>query len=458
MTLRRELWVLGVALPALALCIVMVLVDRAFARALAEDLDRRLLAQAAVESVSLFDGPDGRPHLHAPTSPLAHEVQRLGVVSALYDPRGVLLVATATPAPARPADVPCDEGRVHFSTSADESLRELVVCVDRPDHGRHLLQLVTTRRMAMDELAALRRIWASATAAVLVVLVPLLAWRARRLVHRLAHTTGRAARLGTAGIEDGPRAPLPPSPADELGALDRALDEASTRIERAQQAERRFLANAAHQLQTPLAVLRTELDLALRKPRSAEALREALAESRAHVDRMTALARALLHFEALRVQDDRTRVALASVVEAASAQLATLARARDVTVTLALEPLEVRGSALLLGEAYANVLDNARRFAPAGSSVEVTLTRAGDQARLAVADRGPGVASALRPRLFEPFARGDTPEFEEGTGLGLAFTHSVVEQHGGRLRVEDRPGGGTVVVVELPLEPSLVSP
>lgn len=444
MTLRRELWVLGVVLPALALCATMLLVDRAFARSLAEDLDRRLLAQAAVESVSLFDGPDGLPHLHAGTSPLAHEVAGLGMISALYDPHGTLLVSTATPAPPRPETPPCHEGRVHFSTSPDQAFRELRVCVDRPEHGQYVLQVVTTRQVLREELAALRRILATAGVVVLGVLVPVLTWRARRLVTRLAHTTDRAAQLGTAAL------PAQRHADDELGTLGRALDEASARILRAQEAERRFLANAAHQLQTPLAVLRTELDLALRKPRSAEELRGALSQSRTHVDRMTTLARTLLHFEALRVQAEPTRVQLAAVVEAASAQLAALARDAGVTVSLDLRAVEVVGSALLLGEAYANVLDNARRYAPRGSTVDVHLDVAGGWARLVVADRGPGIPAELRPRLCEPFARGRAED--GGTGLGLAFTHSVVEQHHGRLRVEDRRGGGTEVVIELPVD------
>jgi signal transduction histidine kinase len=196
--------------------------------------------------------------------------------------------------------------------------------------------------------------------------------------------------------------------------------------------------------------LRTEVDLALRRPRDADHLREALSMARAEIERLTALARKLLDFESLRSQplSSQDEVELGALVCEVTARLSTQASGRDVRIESAIEATGVLScDPLLVALAVENLLENALRFAPPGSRVRVTVSAVDGSFRCAVEDEGPGIAEDERVRVFEPFYRGTAPESQ--TGLGLAFVADVAQKHGGRAFVDDAPRG-TRVVLELP--------
>jgi nitrogen fixation/metabolism regulation signal transduction histidine kinase len=139
--------------------------------------------------------------------------------------------------------------------------------------------------------------------------------------------------------------------------------------------------------------------------------------------------------------------------------LATLARRTgtlhrrpgyDLTVAEPVEPVWVRGDGLLLGRVLHNLIINAREAMSRGGAIELQVERRGSLACVEVRDRGPGIPEGLRGRVLEPY----TSTKERGSGLGLAFSRDVVDQHGGELELESRPGGGTVVRVLLPLAPA----
>jgi len=137
--------------------------------------------------------------------------------------------------------------------------------------------------------------------------------------------------------------------------------------------------------------------------------------------------------------------ALARRVVADMAPLA-IAQGRVLALDAPDRPVTVRGNSAALADALGNLIDNALRFGAEGQPVEIAV---GPGASLAVADRGPGVAPADRPHLFEPFWRGDDPR-GAGSGLGLAIVAEIAAAHGGRVAVADRPGGGAVFRLELP--------
>lgn len=193
---------------------------------------------------------------------------------------------------------------------------------------------------------------------------------------------------------------------------------------------RRFIADAAHQLRTPLASLSSQIEVALEKPPSD--VRTLLRELLATTQRTTHLANQLLSLARLEHTESSmlevAAVSLERVCREASADFVTQAARKGVDLEFALESCQVRGSPLMLRELLANLLDNAIRYTPAGGRVEVALKRQQDLVFLTVEDNGPGVAEAEWPRLGTPFHR-LTPEFPEGCGLGLAIVREIARLH-----------------------------
>jgi two-component system sensor histidine kinase MprB len=121
-------------------------------------------------------------------------------------------------------------------------------------------------------------------------------------------------------------------------------------------------------------------------------------------------------------------------------------RARGLTFNERLSPALVRGDPERLGRAISNLLDNAAKWSPEGGEIELTV----EPGRIAVRDRGPGFAEEDLPRVFDRFWRSDEARGTQGSGLGLAIVQRVAEEHGGRARAANAPGGGAVVEIELP--------
>jgi signal transduction histidine kinase len=208
------------------------------------------------------------------------------------------------------------------------------------------------------------------------------------------------------------------------------------------QRERRFLADASHQLRTPLSLLTTELELALRRARSPEELRDALASAAESTARLSRLADGLLVLAG--AGDGRLPLKTDEL------DVADLARAvaERHGVRVEAEPLVVRGDALRLEQALANMVDNALRYG--GGDVTVTAARRDGQVELHVLDGGPGFPSEFLAHAFERFSRAD-PAGPDGSGLGLAIVETIARAHGGEAHARNRSGGGADVWVALPL-------
>ncbi|MDE1990352.1 MAG: sensor histidine kinase N-terminal domain-containing protein [Betaproteobacteria bacterium] len=193
---------------------------------------------------------------------------------------------------------------------------------------------------------------------------------------------------------------------------------------------RRFIADAAHQLRTPLASLSSQIEVALEKPPSD--VRALLRELLATTNRTTHLANQLLSLARLEHTESSmlevAAVSLERVCREASADFVTQAARKGVDLEFVLEPCQVRGSPLMLRELLANLLDNAIRYTPSGGQVGVGLKKGQDGVVLTVEDNGPGVAEAEWPNLGTPFHR-LASDFPEGCGLGLAIVREIARLH-----------------------------
>ncbi|UVK44686.1 sensor histidine kinase [Mesorhizobium sp. AR07] len=244
-----------------------------------------------------------------------------------------------------------------------------------------------------------------------------------------------------------------PGAQSEIRPLIDALNAYMERVRAQMAAQRRFIANAAHQLRTPLALLSTQASYALRES-AAEARQEALVALQASAGRLARLAEQLLTLSRAEPGSRRPR---ADLTEAARHVLETHApTAIGRNIDLGLEeagPVPVIGDGTMLREMIVNLVDNALRYSAAGGSVTVKLAAVDGEAVLTVADDGPGIPVDERDHVFERFYRiaGST---EEGSGLGLAIVREVVENAGGRVTLGDGAAGGLVVEVRLPLASS----
>jgi two-component system, OmpR family, sensor kinase len=246
-------------------------------------------------------------------------------------------------------------------------------------------------------------------------------------------------------LGSGERLPVPPAD-DELGRLGSTLNEMLARLERSVERERRFVADASHELRTPLALLKAELELALREGRSVEELTGAIRSAAEETERLIRLAENLLALARL----DEEQLPLHAEPLEVDALLAGVARSFEPRAPVKLgAPLGVslRADRLQLEQALGNLLDNAVRHGR--GTIELAATTADGRVELHVRDEGPGFSSELLPRAFERFARATSASGH--AGLGLAIVESVAKAHGGRSRATNRAGGGADVWIELPL-------
>jgi signal transduction histidine kinase len=248
----------------------------------------------------------------------------------------------------------------------------------------------------------------------------------------------RAADISTSSLDE--RLPVADTH-DEVSRLGETLNAMLGRIEGGLERERRFVADASHQLRTPLSALTTELELALRRARSGDELREALASAAESTALLSRLADDLL----LLARANEGRIAL----KAEEIDVGDLAQrvADRHGVRADAEPLVVRGDALRLEQALSNMVDNAVRHG--GGDVTVTACQRNGHVELHVLDEGPGFPPELVPRAFERFSRGDSAR-PDGSGLGLAIVETIAKAHDGDAHVANRPGGGADVWLALP--------
>ena len=277
-------------------------------------------------------------------------------------------------------------------------------------------------------------------AALLLIIGVVVVW----VVHRTTLPVRRLSEhLRTRG--EGDLAPISaPEAPRELQPLVDATNQVMARLAGLLEHQKRFVRDTAHQLRTPLAVLKTQVQSAQRGDMPpAQALQE-IAQT---VDRATQLANqmlALAKVEQLRQQGDAPLTDWAEAVRQVALDLAPLVAEQDLEFELATVPAWVHGHEWALRELARNLLHNAIRHSPRGGQLAVRLVSDGRHAALTVADSGPGIGAELRDRLFQPFAATHGSVRRGGAGLGLAICHDIVQSLGGSLALDNREQHGRV--------------
>jgi len=229
-------------------------------------------------------------------------------------------------------------------------------------------------------------------------------------------------------------------------------------VEGSMETMRRFMADAAHELRTPITVLRSQAEVALQRERNAEGYVEALRRVESEAVRLGATVEDLLTLaraDAGERAPERRRVFLDDLALDAASGARALAETRGVALEVgAFEEAVVSGDAALLRQLLMIVLDNAVKFTPAGGRVRVSAAAPGGQAEVVVEDTGIGITPEQLPHVFERFYRGDPARARadgaEGAGLGLAIARWIADAHGARIEVTSEPGRGTRVAIVFP--------
>ena len=278
----------------------------------------------------------------------------------------------------------------------------------------------------------------------------LLAHRALSPVAQMTHAAQRisAARLNERLDESGT--------GDELDQLAQTLNAMLSRLDDAFRQIRQFSADASHELQTPLTILKGELEVALRSPRSADAYQQTMRSALEEIDRIAVLVDGLMllaRADAGVLRIDRQLVALDELVREVYDQTQVLAMHQHIDLQLdVVVPSVVEGDPERLRRLLLNLTNNAIKYTPAGGRVTLSLAQCRDRVVLRVADTGIGLSPEEQDRVFQRFYRSDNARLHdaEGSGLGLCIARSIVEAHGGTVELESTLGVGSAFTVRLP--------
>lgn len=414
-------------------------------------LDQELQLRAQDLSALVKD-----PHSSLKAEANGHLVEAGESFAELFDARGRVLEASRSLHNSRllsSAQVASALTRDRFidrssAPGLDEPARLLAVPLQSGTH-RAVLVVGATRENRAETLRSLRTqlLIAGPVALVLATLVGyLLAGAALRTVESMRR---RAAKISA--DKAGERLPVP-STRDELQRLGETLNEMLARLEGALARERRFVAEAGHELRTPLALLRAELDYALHYAEGEDELRRALTAASAETDRLTQLAGDLLLIAS---SEDgglplRTEVLQArEVMESVRARFAWRAESEGRRLMLEVPAwLELRGDRIRLEQALGNLLDNSLRYGR--GTVTLSAAASNGTIELRVRDEGEGFPRELIGHAFERFNRGQETRSGPGAGLGLSIVETIAKAHRGKAVATNSADGGADVAIRLP--------
>jgi heavy metal sensor kinase len=244
---------------------------------------------------------------------------------------------------------------------------------------------------------------------------------------------------------------------DELDRLAKTLNDMLARLEEAFRQVRQFSADASHELQTPLTILKGELEVALRSSRSPEEYRRVLTSGLEEIDRIIRLVEGLLllsRADSGVLRMDRQPVPLADLLKEVYDHMSILAEQQSIHFSLGpISPVSVRGDHEHLRRLVMNLVNNAIKYTPSGGQVTVSCGADDKWARIKVSDTGVGLSPEEQERVFQRFYRVDSARSKEGegTGLGLCIADSIATAHGGRIELVSSSGQGATFTVFLPL-------
>ena len=452
----------------------------AFAGASFFVLDRALLHRADAfldETLGAFTTELRSEQSEEPTASLAvaaslHDVQFRDVRLAVFDSLGRLIAAgtvdtTAEYALTHPVDLArvgtelrerIDGTRAVFTVTPRTRAYRVAAEPARVFGARYLVAAAYPLHHDRETMEAVGTAYLIAIPLLLLIASVGGYFLAARSLSPVAAMSARAAEISSTNLNE--RLPIGHR-RDELGSLAQVVNGLLERLERAFGQQRRFMADASHELRTPVAVLRTEADVTLSRPHRTEAeyrdsiaiMRDSACRLARIVDDLFLLARADAGHLPLR----REQLYLEDVVDEAARAVRTLAQERGVRIELLpLEDSPFDGDADLLGRALLNLLDNAIKYSPDGGTVTLALTRQPHEYHINVTDEGMGIPAEAQSQIFERFFRVDKSRSRDGrdatsgAGLGLAIGRWIAEAHGGRLELVRSDSRGTEFRLALP--------
>jgi len=306
----------------------------------------------------------------------------------------------------------------------------------------------------------LQQLWWSLATAVPIVLLLSAAgglFLARRALAPVARMTATAQQISAAHLSQRLPSDLPD---DEIGRLARTFNTMLERLDHAFQRERQLTSDVAHELRTPIALLKAQLSLARSRPRDAQTLLQMMADMEGDLDRMTHLVEQLLtlaYVEQVGVQVVGT-VALAEILAALTERFTPRANEQGIKLRLDIASsttLQIPGDGERLRQLFTNLIENALKYTPAGGEVLVQAQAQGVHVLVMVRDTGIGIAAEALPHLFERFYRVDSARTRSngGFGLGLAIVRAIVQAHHGLIDVRSTVAQGTTFTLTLPSLP-----
>jgi len=251
------------------------------------------------------------------------------------------------------------------------------------------------------------------------------------------------------------RLPVPDT-GDEVERLSLALNRMIERLDESYQVTSRFSADASHELRTPLTIMRGELEAILTQENLEEEEMQQIATVLEEAERLTQIVEGLLaisRLEAGETQLDKDPVDLSQLATTTVEQMAPLADDKSLTLEMeAVRDVIVDANEVRLRQVIVNLLDNAIKYTPEGGKIRVEVKADGSEAVVEVIDNGIGISSEALPNIFKRFYRSEQVQARKarGTGLGLSMVHSILEAHGGSVKVESSENKGSTFRVSLP--------
>ena len=346
-----------------------------------------------------------------------------------------------------PSVVPAGKDLYYDSAIDGRPVRVAAMAVERPGAPPLLIQVAETN----ENRTRLTQQILSGVMLVEVALIAMVGWLVSRGIRKGLRPLRRLGR-DLEARSPGDLGPVPESHAPlEARPLVRSINVLLQQLAVSQRAQRQFVADAAHQLRTPLAGLSIQLEYALQQSDPQE-WRRTLAMLMPATERTVHLTHQLLTLARTEAYPGRARsmkeLDVADAVKNAASQCMPKAIERDIDLGLELGPCVIEGDAALLHDLAINLIDNALSYTPRGSSVTVRTATRGEARVLEVEDEGPGIAESERPKVFQRFYRILGAE-GDGCGLGLAIVQEIAQAHQAVVTVDDRQGGpGSVFTVE----------
>lgn len=456
---------LAMTLALTLLSVGVVFAMRAF---LDRELNANLVNVASIQAASVTDAPGGEMRFHEweLTPEEATQIRELNRFAQVWSARGESLLRSQFVT----EDLPLDTTALRRASGGnlvivDQSylglpLRTLYYPLERLGqlHARHVLQVAAPLQGRNEILARLGRFLAALTALMGLATFAGGWWLARRMVKPVTEIIDQAESLEAQTLH---RRIDAHADSKEYERLVRVLNTLLARLDRAFDAQRRFTADASHELRSPLTALRGEMELALRRERPNDEYRQVIASNLQEVERLSHLSEDLLTLARTDAGVMEPRLQRTDVLERARHVLRRLqskAERRRVRLDLAAEgDTDWILDPGLVDQLLWNLVDNGIKFSSPEGRVRVTVDGLSDALEIRVDDDGPGLPAETIDQVFERFYRIDgsrTPDADtSGTGLGLSIVRAIAHVHGGTVSASNRPEGGARFTVRLPRQP-----